>query len=49
MIRMLHTYRTMASFYAKIKYFSPDSTFNIDMVRPVRRTSLYIKDFFKSV
>jgi hypothetical protein len=30
----------MASFYAKIKYFSLDSTFNIDMVRPVRRTSL---------
>jgi hypothetical protein len=39
---MLHTYRTMASFHAKIKYFSLDSTFNIYRVRPVRRTSLYI-------
>jgi hypothetical protein len=35
MIHMLHTYRTKASFHAKIKYFSLDSTFNIDMVRPV--------------
>ena len=33
----------MASFYAKIKYFSLNSTFNIDTVRPVRRTSLYHK------
>ena len=38
---MSNTYLTMASFYAKIKYFSLDSTFNIDRMRPVKRTSLY--------
>jgi hypothetical protein len=39
---MIHTYRTIASFYDKMKYLSLESTFNIDMVRPVRRTSLYM-------
>ena len=43
MRHMLHTYHTMASFSAKMKYFSLDNTFNIDRVRPVKRTSLYLK------
>ena len=41
MIHMLQTYRTVASFYAKIKYFSLNSTFDIDRTRPDKRTSLY--------
>jgi hypothetical protein len=41
MLRIVNTYLTMASFYAKIKYFSLSSTFNIDKMRPVKRTSLY--------
>jgi hypothetical protein len=44
---MLNTYRTMPSFYAKIKYFSLDSTFNIDKMRPVKRTSLYFENWKK--
>jgi hypothetical protein len=42
MIHMLQTYRTMASFNAKIDYFSLESTFNIDRKRPDKRTSVYI-------